>query len=315
MTRQLHPQAKTFLDRVAAAGRPSYHLVPAAEARVSYRETRKPVQPVPPEVAALENRRVAGPPGGIGLRCYRPLGSELGQILPALVYIHGGGWTIGDLDTHDTLCRCLANQAGCAVFSVDYRLGPEHKFPAAVDDCVAATRWLFGHAGELAIDAGRVAIGGDSAGGNLATVTALILRDAGGPTLRFQLLIYPATDQRIDAPSHFELADGYLLTRDNILYFRSNYLRGPADYDDWRASPIRAENLAGLPPALVITAGFDPLRDEGKIYADALAAAGVSVVHTCYDGMIHGFFMMGGILDDANRAVAEAAAALAAALA
>lgn len=282
---------------------------------MSYRETRKPVQPPPPDVAAVENRHISGPHGAIGLRCYRPLGSAPGQALPALIYIHGGGWTIGDLDTHDTLCRCLANQAQCAVVSVDYRLGPEHKFPAAVDDCVAATRWLFEHADELAIDAKRIAIGGDSAGGNLATVTALILRDSGGPALRFQLLVYPATDQRIDAPSHFELADGYVLTRDNILYFRANYLRGPADYDDWRASPIRATSLARLPPALVITAGFDPLLDEGKVYADALAAAGVPVAYTCYEGMIHGFFVMGGIMDDANRAVAEAARALVAALA
>jgi acetyl esterase len=306
----LDRQAKTFLDQVAAAGRPSYHTLPAAEARREYRQTRQYVQPPKPEVASVADLSIPGPHGEIPIRYYRPMLSESGEVLPVLVYFHGGGWTIGDLGTHDTLCRELANKTPCAVIAVDYRMGPEHKFPAAVDDSEAATRWVAAQATTLGIDAQRMAVGGDSAGGNLAAVVALALRD-GGAALKFQLLVYPATDQYINKPSHAEFADGYLLTRDNILYFRRNYLRGPEDYGDWRASPLRAADLSRLPPALVITAGFDPLRDEGKAYADALNAAGVPARYTCYDGMIHGFFMMGGIMDAAERAVSEAASALA----
>ena len=311
----LDPQAKAFLDRAAAAGRPSYHTLPADAARRDYRETRKYVQPPRPELASVVDRVVPGPHGPIPIRYYRPLGSKVDEILPVLMFFHGGGWTLGDLETHDTICRELCNKTPCAVVAVDYRLGPEHKFPAAVDDCVAATRWVSAQAAELGIAAARMAVGGDSAGGNLATVVALILRDGGGPPLRFQLLVYPATDQLLDTPSHAALADGYLLTRDNMLYFRANYLRGPQDYGDWRASPLHATDLSRLPPALVITAGFDPLRDEGKAYADALMAAGVPVTYTSYDGMIHGFFMMGGVMDAANRAMEQSARALAGRLA
>jgi acetyl esterase len=307
----LDPQAKAFLDRVAVAGRPSYHLLPPAEARREYSESRRYVQPPKPDVASLVDRSIPGPQGPVPIRYYRPAGSKPDDVLPVLIYLHGGGWTIGDLETHDTLCRELANRTPCAVVAVDYRMGPEHKFPAALDDCVAATRWVAGQAADLGIDTARIAVGGDSAGGNLATVVALTLRDGGGPSLRFQLLVYPATDQFLDTPSHVAFADNYLLTHDNILYFRANYLRGPEDYGDWRASPLKAADLSRLPPTLIITAGFDPLRDEGKAYAEALATAGVPVTYTCYDGMIHGFFMMGGIMEAANQAVREAAAALA----
>jgi acetyl esterase len=255
------------------------------------------------------------------LRLYRPLkddrdGSARRQ--PVLVYFHGGGWTIGDLDTHDTLCRELANGAGCAVVSVDYRLGPEHRFPAAVDDCLAATRWVQAHAAELGLDAQRLAVGGDSAGGNLAAVVAIALRDAPDAAalpIAFQLLIYPATDMRRNAPSHTSNGQGYLLTRDTITYFHDHYITDPAHDLDWRASPLLHADLSRLPPALLLTAGFDPLRDEGLAYADALAAAGNRASYVCFERQIHGFILMGKVLDEANTAVALCAAELRRALA
>jgi acetyl esterase len=307
----LDAQARAFLDRVSAAGRPALHTLTPVDARLEYRQTRLYVQPAKPEVASVCDRAIPAPHGSIPVRYYRPLHSKPGDPLPVLVYFHGGGHTIGCLETHDTLCRELANHTPCAVIAVDYRLAPEHKFPAAVDDCVAATRWVAAEAAALGVDAKRIAVGGDSAGGNLAAVTALALRESGGPELRFQLLVYPITDQFLNTSSHKTFAEGYLLTRRDMLYYRRNYLRGPDDYGDWRASPQRSANFSRLPAALVITAGFDPLCEEGKAYADALAAAGVPVRYTCYEGMIHGFFMMGGIMDASNQAVAEAAAALA----
>jgi acetyl esterase len=304
-------QAQAFLGRVAAAGRPAFHTLTPEDARREYRQTRAYVQPAKPEVASVSDRAVPALHGSIPVRYYRPLHSKPDDFLPVLVYSHGGGHTIGCLETHDTLCRELSNRTPCAVIAVHYRLAPEHKFPAAVEDCIAATRWVAAAAATLGVDARRIAVGGDSAGANLAAVTALALRDSGGPELRFQMLVYPITDQFLDTPSHKTFAEGYLLTRNDMLYYRRNYLRGPDDYGDWRASPQRAGNFSRLPAALVITAGFDPLCDEGKAYADALAAVGVPVSYTCYEGMIHGFFMMGGIMDAANEAVAQAAAALA----
>jgi acetyl esterase len=287
----------------------------AAEARRQFREARAPLQPEPPEVASVEDRAIPGPGGQLPIRSYRPLGSGARDLLPGLVYFHGGGWTIGDLDTHDGVCRALANAARCAVVSVDYRLGPEHKFPAAVDDSVAATRWVAAEAGRLGIDAARLAVGGDSAGGNLATVVALTARDAGGPALAFQLLIYPGTDIDGQFPSIAELGHGHLLTREVMKYFRECYLRGPEDCGDWRCSPLRAKDLSGLPPALVVTAEFDPLRDEGRAYAERLREAGVRVAYSCYPGMIHGFVTMGRVMPAAWQAIREAGAALAGAFA
>ena len=197
------------------------------------------------------------------MRLYRPLGSKAGAVLPALVYYHGGGWTIGDLDTHDTLCRELANQSGCAVVAVDYRMGPEHRFPAAVDDVLAATRWVRKEAAALGVDPSRLAVGGDSAGGNLATVVAIAARDAGDLPIAFQLLIYPGTDMRRGHASHTTNGKGYLLESDTITYFHDHYIDDAAQDLDWRASPLLHKDLSKLPPALVITAGFDPLRDEG----------------------------------------------------
>lgn len=310
----LDPQAQALLERIATAGLPLLHTLSPEGAREQYRRARIPLQPPPPEVASVVDRAVPGPHGPIPVRLYRPLGTQPSERLPALVYFHGGGFTIGDLDTHDVPCRALANQARCAVVSVDYRLGPEHKFPKAVDDCVAATSWVASHARELGIDATRLAIGGDSAGGNLATVTALTAREAGGPKLVFQLLIYPTTTLQHDTASTAELGrSGYLLTLDLMHYFRDCYLGDPKDARDWRCSPLLAPDLSRLPPALIITAGYDPLRDEGKAYAGRLAASGVSVAYTCYEGTIHGFITMGAVLNHAQTAIGESATALAAA--
>ena len=244
------------------------------------------------------------------MRLYRPLGASEDEALPVLVYYHGGGWTIGDLDTHDVPCREFANLARCAVASVDYRLAPEHKLPAAFDDAVAATHWVHAHARSLGIDASRLAVGGDSAGGNLAAAVAIAFRDTAGPRIAMQTLIYPAVDQTADTPSHASFAEGYLLTRDAILWFKGNYLRGPADEADWRASPLRAGDLAGLPPAYVITAGFDPLLDEGRAYAERLREAGVKVTYECFAGMIHGFVTMGGVIAAAHHAIYRASQGL-----
>lgn len=297
----LHPQVAALLERVSRSSLPKYHTVSPFVARRIYRDTRAALAPMPPEVA--EVRLIAFQ--DYAMRMYRPAAKEK---LPALVYFHGGGWTIGDLDTHDVVCRQLAAGARCAVFSVDYRLGPEHPFPAAVEDCIAGTQYVADNAETLNV--GSIAVGGDSAGGNLAAVVALHARDAGGPRLAFQLLVYPATDQRLATSSHERNAHGYLLEREGIEFFRRCYLPDARAYADWRASPLLASSLAGLPPALVVTAGYDPLLDEGKAYAGRLKAAGVEVAYREYPDMVHGFLLLGGVLDTANAAVAECCAAL-----
>jgi acetyl esterase len=297
----LHPQVAALLERVARSALPKYYEVSPFVARRIYRDTRAALSPKAPEVAEVRLLAFAN----YAMRAYRPVS---GETLPALVYFHGGGWTIGDLDTHDTVCRQLAVGARCAVFSVDYRLGPEHPFPAAVEDCIAATRFVSENAKQL--DVRGVAVGGDSAGGNLAAVVALHARDAGGPPLAFQLLVYPATDQRLGSASHERNAHGYLLERESIDFFRRCYLPNARDYADWRASPLLAKDHGRLSPALVVTAGYDPLVDEGKAYAERLRAAGVEVAYREYPDMVHGFLLMGGVLDTANAAVAECCAAL-----
>ena len=306
----LDPQARALLDLIEASGLPATHTLEPSQARHVYRERRSFSQPDAPAVAEVRELAAEGPAAAIPLRLFRPQGTQAGARLPALVYYHGGGWTIGDLDTHDTLCRQLANASRCTVISVDYRMGPEHRFPAAVDDCVAATRWVHAHAGELGIDATRLAVGGDSAGGNLAAVVAIAARDAGDLPIAFQLLIYPATDMRRIAASHETNGKGYLLERVTIDWFHDHYIADPAHDLDWRASPLLREDLAGLPPALVLTAGYDPLRDEGLQYSARLADAGNRVTHVCFERQIHGFITMGRVIDEANSAVAFCAAAL-----
>jgi acetyl esterase len=313
----LHPQARALLDLMVERGVPPTHTLTPEQARSVYRERRFFTQPDAPAVAQVRELVADGPHGAIPLRLYRPLGAAATAMLPVLVYFHGGGWVIGDLDTHDTLCRELAHASGCAVVAVHYRLAPEHRFPAAVDDCLAATRWVSQQAAALQLDATRLAVGGDSAGGNLAAAVCLLVRDAAregsgaGSTARLpialQLLIYPATDMRCVAPSHTSNGAGYLLTRETIGYFCGHYIppgAGQADQlIDPRASPLLHDDLGDLPPALVLTAGFDPLRDEGRAYADRLSAAGVRCSYVCYERQIHGFITMGRVLDEAHSAV------------
>ena len=303
----LDPQARALIDLMVQRQVPAMHTLTPADARRMYLERRTFTQPDPPAVAEVRALRTDG---GVPLRLYRPLLPEAVTPLPVLLYFHGGGWTIGDLDTHDVLCRQLCAAAGVAVVAVDYRLGPEHRFPAALDDCLAATRWVRREAAALGIDGTRLAVGGDSAGGNLAAVVALSLRDAGDAALAFQLLIYPATDQRAIAASHTTNGEGYLLTSDSIAYYRGHYIADPAQWTDWRVSPLLAADLRRLPPALVLTAGYDPLRDEGLQYADALSAAGNRVQYVCFERQVHGFITMGRVLDEANTAVALCAHAL-----
>ena len=306
----LHPSARALLDLIAQSGLPATHTLAPDAARRMYRERRAFTQPAAPEVAQVRALQAAGPRGDIALRLVRPLGSAQQGRLPVLVYYHGGGWVIGDLDTHDVLCRQLANGSGCAVVAVDYALGPERRFPAAVDDCLAATYWVARNAHALGLDPTRLAVGGDSAGGNLAAVVALAARDAADLPIAFQLLIYPATDQRRGTGSHQSNGQGYLLTQDTIGYFHDHYFGGTEHDLDWRASPLLHPNLRDLPPAFVLTAGFDPLRDEGLHYSHALSEAANRVTHICFERQIHGFITMGRVIDEANAAVALCAAQL-----
>ena len=261
----------------------------------------------PESIARIENRTVPGPAGQIPVRIYTPVGTAP---FPVLVYFHGGGWVIGNLDTHDGICRSLANRVGCLVVSVDYRLAPEHRFPAAPEDCYAATRWLAEHAGSLGGDKGRIAVGGDSAGGNLAAVVALMARDRGGPKLAFQLLVYPATDTDFETRSYRENSEGYFLTRADMVWFWNHYAPRDEDRRNPYAAPLRAASLRGLPPALVITAEFDPLCDDGNAYAARLREDGVPVRLSQQDGLIHGFFQMGAVIDRGRASVDEASRAL-----
>ena len=298
----LDPQAAALIQMMIDRSVPPVHTLSPSDARRFYNERRFFTQPEPPPIGAVRELAVPGPAGPIPCRLYKPL--ESAASLPVLVYFHGGGWVIGDLDTHDVLCRQLCDAAGCAVLAVDYRMGPEHRFPGAVEDCVAVTQWVQQHASSLGVDGTRLAVGGDSAGGNLAAVVALSLRDAGASAPLLQLLIYPATDMRAIAPSHKSNGQGYMLTADSIHYFRGHYVPDSAHWSDWRVSPLLAGDLKRLPPALVLTAGFDPLRDEGLQYADALSAAGNAVQYLCFERQIHGFITMSRVLDEAYTAVA-----------
>ena len=303
----LDPDAEILLEMVRAANRPAFETIGAAEARLLFNAGRKVLAPDPMPVAETRDLAIPGPGGPIPARLYRATATG---ILPALVFFHGGGWVVGDIESHDTGCRHLANRAECAVVSVDYRLAPEHKFPAAVEDCLAATAWVAGNAASLGIDAGRLAVGGDSAGGNLAAVVSLLARDHGTPRIGHQLLIYPATDAAMRHDSMARFAEGYVLTRSTMRWFYEQYLRAPADAADWQASPLAAPDVGGLPSAFVLTAGYDPLCDEGDAYAARLAAAGVAVTHRRFAGQVHGFALNGKIIRAAETALDEAAAAL-----
>lgn len=306
----LHPQAQAVLDAFARMQLAPPHTLPVAKARALFHRSRAPFLAQPEDVASCVDLALPSAAGDIPVRVYRPKGSSIQEPLPALVYFHGGGWVFGNLDSHDPLCRALCNRAGCAVVAVDFRLAPENKFPAAVEDALAAIRHVASRGSELGIDGARVAAGGDSAGGNLATVAAIEFREQGGPRLALQVLLYPVIDFTLDAPSYDRLGQGYLLTYERMQFFRSAYLRDARDIEDWRASPIKAKNLSNLPAALIITASHDPLVDEGKAYADRLAASGVAVSYRCYDGMIHGFLTMAGAIDAGQAGIDEIGGAL-----
>jgi acetyl esterase len=302
----LDPQVQAVLAHLARLELPPIDRIPAPEARRQYRETRAALRGRAPELALVTDLRAGEGPSAVPLRLYRPAEG----VLPAFVFAHGGGWVVGDLDTHDAVCRELASQSGAIVVAIDYRLAPEHPFPAAVEDCWTATTWVVAHATELGIDPSRIAVGGDSAGGGMATVVALMAREAGSPAVAYQVLIYPVTDLRVESPSHVKHGEGPLLTSDLMRWYVAQYAPSREAVLDWRASPLLAPSLEGLPPALIITAGVDPLRDEGEAYAKRLEEAGVAVDYVCLGGMIHGFLTMGGKVEAANRAVAMVAAAL-----
>lgn len=307
----LAAQAQGLLDMIAQMGGPALNEMSPADARVAAEGFTLLAGPGE-DVANVENRTIPGPAGEIPIRIYTPEGNAP---FPALVYFHGGGWVIGTLDTVDTVCRALANRAGCVVVSVDYRMAPEHKFPAAAYDCYAATQWVAANGDSIGVDSTRIATGGDSAGGNLSAVVSLMARDRGGPKLAHQMLIYPVTSAKLDTPSYRDNAEGYLLSKDMMAWFWDYYLRTPQDGQSPYASPLVVENTANLPPAFVLTAEFDPLRDEGEAFADNLRKYGVKVKSTRYDGLIHGFFTMPATFDQARTAIDEAAGELRAAFA
>jgi acetyl esterase len=302
----LDPQAQQVVDAMAALNLKPVEDSTPAEAREAMRARTAALGPFD-EVAKIADHRVPVDGGEIAVRVYSPSGAGPH---PVLVFYHGGGWVIGDLYTHDGICRSLTNAAACAVASVDYRLAPEAKYPVAAEDSYTALCWMAANAGRLGIDPRRVAVGGDSAGGNLATVVALMARDRRGPSLVYQALIYPVTDHGFDTPSYQENATGYVLTREAMRWFWRHYLARDEQGAEAYASPLRAANLAGLPSALVLTAECDPLRDEGEIYAARLRDAGVPVTLTRYSGMFHGFFRMTRMLDKARAALDEVAGSL-----
>ncbi len=302
----LDPDAAFVYKAFQEAGRPAYETLSPEEAREYYRQARLVTNPEPPLLKSVEPLAIETAGGVIPARIYRPRSlRESNGLAPCLVFFHGGGWVIGDLDTHDVVCRKLADEGELIVISVDYRRAPEYKFPAAVDDAIAATAWIARHAKDLGIDAGHLIVGGDSAGGNLAAVVAISARDGNGPAIAGQVLVYPATDFAMTHPSHREPETSILLTHTVIRWFRDHYLSHATDAEDWRASPARIETLAGLPPAYVLTAGADPLRDEGEEYARRLEQAGVPVMYRTFPGQFHGFFTMGKLLDQANIAVRD----------
>lgn len=299
----LDPQAKAVIERVAAQGNPPLDQQTPAQARDIYVARKALSDGKPKAVQSCTDNEIEGPHGPIAVRHYRPTATAPDQLLPTVMYFHGGGYVVGNLDSHDTVCRYLCAQSGCAVIAVDYRLAPEHRFPTAFEDCLAASRYVATHSEQWGIDVNRMAVAGDSAGGQLASVVAIALRDDPNVSLAFQLLIYPITDPSMSHPSITANGSGYMLTQNGLRYYYSHYFEGDAWQQDWRAMPLSQGNLAGLPSSLVLTAGFDPLRDEGRAYADALSAAGVNTQYVCFERQIHGFITMGGMIDEANLAL------------
>jgi len=307
----LDPQARAFLDQLASSGQPQLHEMPPEAAREAATGLTAQLGGPPEEVAEVRSLAIPGPAGTIPARLYIPAAGA--KPLPALVYYHGGGFVIGSLDGWDPVMRSLANAGGCAVVSVDYRLAPEHRFPAAVDDAYAAFEYVAQQAGALGIDPKRIAVGGDSAGGNLAAVVSILARDKGGPKIAFQLLVYPVTDQNFERSSYKKYGENHFLSLDMMRWFFGHYTSGET-IGDWRVQPLHAESLRNLPPAHIIVAECDPLHDEGEAYGERLRAEGGTVTFVRYPGMIHGFFTFPAALDQGRQAIADAGAALRSAL-
>ena len=310
----LDGEVRLLLDLMEQAekdGRPKLHTLPYAKGRAEVDKMSEGCEAEPPEVAAVIDGTIAVPGAALKVRRYRPLGVEGGS-LPTLIYYHGGGFVIGNIETHDSTCRRLANKSRCQVISIDYRLSPEHPFPAPTDDALAAFRHIRDNASAFGADAARLAVGGDSAGGAIAAVVCQACKQSGEAMPAFQMLIYPATDARRQSESHKLFADGYFLTRELIDWFWKAYIPAGVALTDLRLSPLLAKDVGGLPPAFVLTAGFDPLRDEGRAYANRLIDAGVKTTYVNYPGTIHGFFSLTRFLQQGLRANDEAAAVMAA---
>ncbi|MBE4908953.1 alpha/beta hydrolase [Bacillus luteolus] len=297
----LDPQAKMLLDMMAASGAPAIETLSPEQAREAFALTQQRLRQGASEIVVhkIEDMTINGEKDDIKIRVYSPKDNE---ILPALIYFHGGGWVLGNLESHDSLCRAIANSAECVVISVDYSLAPEHKFPVAVYDAFHATKWVYDNAEALKVDPARLAVGGDSAGGNLAAAVTHLAKKDGFLKLCFQALLYPSTNFGI-TESYSLFSEGYFLTKSAMSWFRDCYLNGTEDLTNPLAAPLLIDDKSDLPPALIITAGFDPLRDEGKAYAESLTEAGIEVEYKCYDGMIHGFISMFGVLHQGKLAV------------
>lgn len=305
----LSPETRSLLDMAYRVGAPKFHELSPAQARHSFHKLQFAFRPDPPAVASTTEVPIARADGSALLaRLYRPLASHAGDRLPLLIFMHGGGWCIGDVPSYDVVCRELANGSGCAVLSVEYRLAPEHPFPAAPDDVRRAFHWAADNADLLGVDAERIALGGDSAGGNLAIVTALALRGAERQPA-FLLLIYPSTEIRSARPSRDKYAEGFFLDRGTLQWFFERYLPG-VDTEDWRVSPMRAASLAGLPPMLVIGAEFDPLVDDCAAFAERVRAEGGVVEYRMFEGVVHGFYALGKLFPEAREAMALSARTL-----
>lgn len=305
----LDPLAKAFLEQISASPRPKIWEVPIAAAREGFRATVKAFGPKDVPIGKVETIAMPGPGGDLALRVYTPVAAG-GEALPALVFFHGGGFVTGDFESHEATCRFLAGEGGCRVIAVDYRLAPEHKFPAAVDDAFAATRWIERNAVALGVDPNRIAVGGDSAGGNLAAVVCLLAKAQGGPKLACQLLLFPVTQFGSAFASMNAYATGYLLEKPTIDWCYASYAPPGTALSDFRLSPLLADNHAGLPPAYVMLAGHDPLHDEGLAYAGKLDAAGVNVTLVDHQGLVHGFILFQTVLPQAREALADAAKSL-----
>jgi acetyl esterase len=310
----LDAEARFLLDLLEKAienGRPKLNTLPISKGRPAVDKMSEDSEADPPEVMGVSDGELPGPRGPIRWRSYRPMNAPEGP-LPTLIYCHGGGFVIGNIETHDSTCRRLANKSRCQVIAIDYRLAPEHPFPAPIDDGIAAFRHIRDNAAAFGVDAKRIAVGGDSAGGMLAAVICQMCRESREPGPAFQMLIYPATDSSKESGSRKSFAEGYFLDRELTNWFWDNYVPKGTDLTDLRLSPLLAKDFSGLPPALVLTAGFDPLRDEGRAYADRLIDAGVKTTYVNYPGTIHGFFSLTRFLKQGLRANDEAAAVLAA---